>query len=409
MNEEPAQTKPRTAPQAAEDDFGPWLAESAQPVEAVPRRPGQDGPAPADDSSGRRAWAWQPHRAGKGPLASVVTDPVTLAEPTRRQSAADGYADDRGFRSIENPTIVAVLLLAALVVAGAHALHCDLRRLPALRELATYNESIHDYNHARNVLARHLAHQRQGRLAQLRGYADWMAKRQEQGVVVYVPADNGEPVRRSVAKVDFGDLRRQVDHDIAEVEEWIPPMPLPSYDRLRFGTPELLTAHTPVVTAFACALASLIAWSFLAHRNLRPLQAPDTSFRAAYVPLCWLVPVLNVVLPCAAMGEIWHGSNPGRLRNPKGLRVPVIGFWWFLVVAGTVLMAVGVSRTITAIGVEQMAEATHFAVYAHAAAIVIGVLTAGLLVATCLNQSRRIRLVATLEETIGAGENWRSD
>jgi hypothetical protein len=307
-----------------------------------------------------------------------------------------------GFRPLEKPAAVAVVLLAGLVVAAGYAVRCDLGGLDGFLELQKQNRFIREHNHARSVLIQHLLKARGGRLARLKGYAQWMDQKQQQGVVVFTSQD-GQSITQTIPpadeeQVELGDLRERVASDIEAIEKWTPPALLPGHDDLGFDTGELLISRLPVALGYACALVGLILWSTCAYRNLVVLQAPPTSFHWRKVPLLWIAPLANLFLPCAVMGEIWHGSDPGKLRNRGSLRLPVIGFWWPLVLTGLALVAVGVYRMTTAIGIDTMVDATRWALYADLGAILVGLITLALVAAGSWNQSRRYKLVAAWQQ-----------
>ncbi|MCD6304324.1 MAG: DUF4328 domain-containing protein, partial [Planctomycetes bacterium] len=202
-------------------------------------------------------------------------------------------------------------------------------------------------------------------------------------------------------RAELQELRSKVAEEIARQERWTPPPRLRGYDDLTFQAGEILTSRLPGGLTFLAGLVALIVWSTLAYRNLPYLEAAGPSFRAVLVPLLWLIPVINLFLPCALMGEIWHGSDPRRLRHAAGLRLPVIGFWWPVLLAAVGLFVIGVYRMKVAMGIEQMVRATHFVMYSDIALVTAAVLTLTVVVAASWNQSRRYRLVTTLRQYLG--------
>ena len=300
------------------------------------------------------------------------------------------------------------MALAALVGVAGYAVRDDLRKLSSLQGLEVRNESVHDYNYSRNILVRHLTRDANSGLARLKGYAAWMDTKTEKGVVVFTP-EGGGPGTRSVVKVDLGDLRRRVAHDIQAMEGWTPPPPMKDYDGLRFETGELAASRLPVGLMFALALASVAVWSILANRNLVALEASARCSRALAVVACWLVPVANLYLPSAVMGDIWQGSDPRALGKPRRFRLPVVGLWWLTLLATISLLAFAVLRMIPATGPTRMVSAVRYALYADLGMIVVAVLTLGLVVTASWNQARRYRLVRKTIEELGPAKAWQSD
>jgi hypothetical protein len=87
----------------------------------------------------------------------------------------------------------------------------------------------------------------------------------------------------------------------------------------------------------------------------------------------------------------------------------VVGLWWLALLAACILLAFSISRMAVAIGPAMMVAATRYALYADLGAIVVGVLTLGLVVAASWNQSRRYRLVVTTVQELGPSAAWHRD
>ena len=382
------------------DSFGLWLKPRKGAGRAAEGERDGEG-ARAMDLSALRAF-----RAGKGPLASVVCS----VGPSRLSADEAAEWDRRSdpFRSPKSLAVVALAMLAGLVAAGAFAARNDLRRLSVFRDLERSNESIHEHNHTRNVLVGQLARNTRTGLARLRGYAAWIDRKATQGVVIFTPAADGSGSTRSVT-VDLEDLRQQVRHDIEAMAGWTPPPLLKSHDELRTQTPELLATRLPVSLLFVLAIASVIAWSVRAVGNLPSLDAPALCTRPLRVLACWFAPVAGLYLPCALMGDIWHGSDPGTLHRPGRFRLPVVGLWWLVLMAAGGLLAFATSRVMAAVGPAEMALSMRWALYADLGMVVVGVLTVGLVVAASWNQARRHELIEAERERIGAPALWRED
>jgi hypothetical protein len=402
--------------QGAEGDaLGPWIA-------GPPRPAGESGPggAPGAEASATRAI-----RAGKGPLASVVClagGPAGPVAAPKSLAVRAGKARP-GFTPLHRPGLVVGLVLGGLVVTAGYGVYNGMATMDRLANLAEQDQSIREYNAARNVLVRHLAKDRGGGLARLKSYAAWMDRKQREqdqdqgqdqgpavsrGEIVYTPPDGG-PAQRTHVKAVLGDLRRQVDQDIHAMEEWTPPPLLKGYEDSRFEQADLLASRLPVSALMAAGLLALIVWSALAYRNLAALGVPFTSFKPGTVPLLWFAPVANLFLPCSVMGEIWNGSAPSRLRDASSLHLPVVGLWWPMLLAGIALLAISISRMSVAVGVAQMARAAELAVYADIGSMMVGALTLALVAGVSWNQLRRYNLAMTMEQHLGPGELWRRD
>jgi len=372
------------------DDFGAWLL-ADEPRQRTPE-------AKRSEPAGERV----PMRP-TGPLAALAGGAMLPApRPEAPLSATPMLVTDRPFRPLERPAAMTLVLLAALAVAGAYAVHVDLRSAAALGALENQNASIREYNRTRNVLVRHLAQRRAGRLARLKDLAQRMGRGQEEGSAVILPGADGRPEAKGFVRVDLADVRREIDWDIAEIEEWTPPPPVQGYDEMTFASADLLASRLPVALGLAGAMAGLIGWCFCAYANLPALGAGPTSFRPLAAVACWLLPVGNLFMPCAIMGEVWHGSDPQRLRAPNGFRLPVAGFWWLAVLASVVLLAMSMTRMASAEGIAAMVDAAEFTVYADGAAAGVAVVTAMVVLAASLNQSRRRRLLAETRTTSAA-------
>ena len=388
----------------AKDSFGLWLGTRAQDAAGKAAGSAKNDAGALPDLAALRAF-----RAGKGPLASVVSSldvPGTAIDapaiPSRWNPA------NQAFLSLKGPATVSLVTLMALAVAGGYAVQDDLRKLSAFCGLEKSNESIHEYNYSRNILVRNLAKDTGSGMARLKGYAAWMDKRTDRGVIVFTPEAGGTGPRGFV-RVDVGSRPPRPADDIELTEDWTPPPPLKDHDDLRFETAELLTSRLPVAMVFAMAVASVIVWSVFASRNLAALDAPAFCTRPLAVLACWLVPIANLYLPCAIMGDIWQGSDPRSYGRPRRFRLPVVGLWWLTLLGASILLAFAISRMMSAIGPGLMAAASRYALYADLGAIAVGVLTLGFVVTASWNQSRRYRLVLTTSERLGPPTAWRRD
>jgi hypothetical protein len=391
---------PHTGPKEA-DEFGQWLPPEQTPPQ--PRRSVDEFAPPLPAAHGQPAEPGGP--AQVGPLASLAGGGVEIGRP--EALARPMLTAEREFRPLERPAAVALILLTACSLASGYALTCDSRSGQALSTLAVQNEAIHEHNYSRNILVEHLAKRQTGRLARLKSMAEWMDRRQREGMAVVVPGSDGEPEQKGFVKVDFGDVRRHIGTDITELEEWSPPPPMEGYDGLTFSLADIVANRLPVGLAGAVALAALMLWCFRAYGNLPALGAGPTSFGPLAAATVWLAPLVNLFVPCAVMGELWHGSDPGKLQRPNGLRLPIVGFWWLSVLAAVVLLALGGYRMATAAGVSGMADAMEFARYGDGAAAAVAVVTSILVCSVSFNQSRRRRLLAQMSTATQRLASWR--
>ena len=117
-----------TAPEASKDSFGLWL----EPGERAERPPAGSSPKSSELLSAEIA-AMRAFRAGKGPLASVVS---TLSAPGAPVDGPELNAKLRRGRAVfvplEKPALLCLVVLATLIVIGGYAVQNDLRRLESL-------------------------------------------------------------------------------------------------------------------------------------------------------------------------------------------------------------------------------------------------------------------------------------
>jgi len=390
------------------DSFGLWLGPDNEPTASPPTK-ATPAPAASADVSAIRAI-----RAGRGPLASVVRSPGAktpgeAASVEEREVTAP--APIGHFRPLEKSAAVLLIAVAGLLVGGSYAIRADLRAMAGLQTLERQNALIREYNHARSILVQHLARDRKGEMDRLRGYAEWMdekAPRDDGGVIVFTPQGTVDGPK-NVVRVDLGDLRDQVAHDIEAVGSWSPPAPIKDYNDLRFSTAELLASRLPTGATLALVLVALMVWSTLAYGNLPCLQAQSDCSRPHLVPLFWLTPGLNLYLPALVMADIWRESDPHRLHRPKSLGPPVISLWWLALLGAIGLMAFAVHQMVQALGITLMVRAAKFALYADIAVVAIGTLTGVLVVTASWNQVRRRRLALKFPLRRTAKGSWGLD
>jgi hypothetical protein len=410
MNESPHPEKTPVLVKPSDDSFGLWLHEEAKA--AAPRRPvapEPQGAAPQTASAGPDVLTLRAFRAGQVPLGSMTSVPGPGDETDARNAAAARKLRRTRFRPLDTPAAVTVALLAGLVVAGGYALRFDLRKLEALYGIQMHNKVIREHNQSRNILIRHLLKAEGGSVAPLTSYDGWSGRQSNQAVVVVTTPDGRSviqtmsPMAASTSPPDGAAAEPAADD---APRRWAPPPLLAGYDDMRFGALETIGSRLPIVLGYVCAMAALIVWCTLAYRNLPALHAPAPSFRVRTVPLLWLLPPLNLFLPCAVMGEVWHGSDPRKLRRHAGLRLPIVGFWWPLILTALALAVMSVYRMVSAIGIDTMVVAGRTGLYADLTAIVVGMITMAVIAMATWNQSRRIKLVPS--PRVASGEAWRS-
>ncbi len=412
MNESPHPEKTPVLVKPSDDSFGLWLHEEAKT--AAPRRPvapEPQGAAPQTAPAGPDVPALRAFRAGQVPLGSMALVPGPGDETDARNAAATRKLRWTRFRPLDTPAAVTVALLAGLVVAGGYALRFDLRKLEGLYGIQMHNKVIREHNQSRNILIRHLLKARGGQVAPLAGYDGWTGRQPKQTVVVVTTPDGRSVIQTMSAAAaptsPSDEAAAGPDADAGEAtRRWTPPPLLAGYDDMRFEALETIGSRLPIILGYVCAMAALVVWCTLAYRNLPALHAPAPSFRVRTVPLLWLLPPLNLFLPCAVMGEVWHGSDPRRLRRHAGLRLPVVGFWWPLILTALTLAAMSVYRMSSAIGIDTMVVAGRTALYADLTAVVVGMITMAVIALATWNQSRRIRLLPS--RRVASGEAWRS-
>jgi hypothetical protein len=110
------------------------------------------------------------------------------------------------------------------------------------------------------------------------------------------------------------------------------------------------------VGGLAVAVA-LVAFVHRASANLPGLAVTDARYSPATAVWCWVVPVVNFVLPYAVVEDLWRASGAdgppltrARLQERPSL---VVYLWWPFVLLGAILLAVAGAATPASPAIEQ--------------------------------------------------------
>jgi hypothetical protein len=83
-------------------------------------------------------------------------------------------------------------------------------------------------------------------------------------------------------------------------------------------------------------LATAVVFLVWLHRSWRLLHEaglPDLSFTPRGAVVAFLVPGLNLLVPCRAVRDLWRASDPARRAGtaPSGAGAPPLLVWWWVV------------------------------------------------------------------------------
>jgi hypothetical protein len=336
--------------------------------------------------------------------AGLVSGPIHTQQGAERQAAKAPPAGQEHVYSapIKSAALALSALMALGVIAGYTAMF-DQAELVRLGQLQRVEQEIAEHNHARSLLIQHLAKNRGGKIAHLRGYAEQIDQlAPAPATVIFTPAQPG--AQPEVAALP--DLRQRIEEDIEQIESWTPPPLLEGHPDMGFSTAELGESRLLPTAMLAAALASLVLWSTMALRNLPALRAAS-KLRPGRAPLCWLLPPVNLYLPFVIMRDIWQGSDPATLTSPDRLRLPVISMWWLAMLATAAALGYAAHQLVTAVGVSMMTEATRLAFYGDVALCALAAASFAVVAAATWNQSRRVSLVENMEAQLGPRTAWR--
>lgn len=348
------------------------------------------------------------YRAGTGPLGSLACLPGKVgAGPgsAPSKSTAKTVVEDSVFITPTNAVAFALSALMTLVIVGIYSVRRDMAEIDRIAVLERLEHKITDHNYTRSLLIQHLARGLDGKLEHLRGYAGQLDDLQArpEAVVIFTPEGN----QAKPEAVALPELRQRIEEDIENIEGWTPPPLMKDHHGMRYAMAELRASRLPLGAVFAAAIVAVIIWSSLLMRNLPALHAPAGCFKPSRVPLCWLAPVANLYLPCAIMRDIWYGSEPSRLTDPDGLRLPLIGLWWLTFLGAVGMFGYGVFRMATAVGVFMIGQAARWVLYADISVLAMAASTFLMVAAASWNQSRRIAMAETMEAQLGPRGAWQ--
>ena len=96
------------------------------------------------------------------------------------------------------------------------------------------------------------------------------------------------------------------------------------------------------IITFIIAAAAFLRWQVRCSMNLQPLGAKKQRFSPSTGVVLWCVPVVNMLLPAAVVGEIWRRSHPNAKPGwepgqPGAPKSPVIIAWWLTFTASRII------------------------------------------------------------------------
>lgn len=151
----------------------------------------------------------------------------------------------------------------------------------------------------------------------------------------------------------------------------------------------------------------LLVWVYRAYKNLHALRAPQIRFSPAGSVGWWFCPILNLWKPYQIMSDVAMGSeaNPGATRS--GMTSLVTGWWiaWILVgIFG--MVSNGYDKAAMAKlqfdgDTEMMASAGSISIAYLCAWMLVGFLTAGLVVTITARQKQRLQALQGVSATTG--------
>jgi hypothetical protein len=89
--------------------------------------------------------------------------------------------------------------------------------------------------------------------------------------------------------------------------------------------------------AYVITFILLLVWVYAVHANLPALNAQRLEFTAPWAVGWFFIPIANLFKPCQVAIEIWRNSDPNPLRATPARGIAIVGWWWGLRVASTVL------------------------------------------------------------------------
>lgn len=284
---------------------------------------------------------------------------------------------------------------------GIVAVHSTFRGYGETRRLADFEQAeqkIIEHNQARNLLIQHLAKEKEGKIAHLRGYAERIGELEAEprSVMIFTPAEpNAKP---EVAELPA--LRKRIEDDLERFETWTPPPLLEEHEDMTFTAGELAASRAPTAAALAVAAVALMIWSIAMLTNLPALRA-STVVKPSRALFWWLIPGLNLYLPFIMLRDIWQGSDATSLTSPQRLRIPVVSLWWLTALGALGFLGFATYHLVTAQGVFLMARAVRLAFWADIGVAALAAVTFVIIAAASWNQALRHDFVVNLEAKLG--------
>lgn len=133
---------------------------------------------------------------------------------------------------------------------------------------------------------------------------------------------------------------------------------------------------------------AFLKWIHRANLNCRGFGAENMTFTPGWAVGWYFIPIMNLVRPYQAMKEIWQVSqNPRAWQTALGS--PLLGWWWGLWIANSVLGQAVFRATMNATTVEQLKTSTGISIFAGLAGVPL-----------CLAAIKLVRSIAAMQERV---------
>jgi hypothetical protein len=131
-----------------------------------------------------------------------------------------------------------------------------------------------------------------------------------------------------------------------------------------------------------------LKWIHRANLNCRGFGAENMTFTPGWAVGWYFIPIMNLVRPYQAMKEIWQVSqNPRAWQTALGS--PLLGWWWGLWIANSVLGQAVFRATMNATTIEQLKTSTGISIFAGLAGVPL-----------CLAAIKLVKAIAAMQERV---------
>lgn len=133
---------------------------------------------------------------------------------------------------------------------------------------------------------------------------------------------------------------------------------------------------------------AFLKWIHRANLNCRGFGAENMTFTPGWAVGWYFIPIMNLVRPYQAMKEIWQVSqNPRAWQTALGS--PLLGWWWGLWIANSMLGQAVFRSTMNATTIEQLKTSTGISIFAGLAGIPL-----------CLIAIKLVKSIAAMQERV---------